>query len=46
MINLFKRKVKETIKPCGIRSTAKPDKEYTLNEVFMNAHKQLKKTIK
>jgi hypothetical protein len=47
MIKFFKRKkVNDPVKPCGIRSTAKPDKEYTFNEVFLNAHKQLKKTIK
>lgn len=46
MINIFKRKITEPIKPCGIKSTYKPEKQASFNEVFMNAHKQLKKTIK
>jgi len=47
MIKFFKRKKeKETIKPCGIKSTYKPEVQASFNEVFLNAHKQLKKTIK
>lgn len=43
MINIFKRKVNEPIKPCGIRSTYKPEIQASFNEVFLNAHLELKK---
>lgn len=43
MINIFKRKVNEPIKPCGIRSTYTPDVKASFNEVFLNAHLELNK---
>jgi len=43
MINIFKRKINDPIKPCGIKSTCKPEIQASFNEVFLNAHLELNK---
>jgi hypothetical protein len=44
MINPFKRKTTETIKPCGIKSTVNVNPS-NLNDVFLNANTQLNRLV-